>query len=58
MIQNPVIRDDSCIELAHEALPDIIHAVLVVSFIKLRHALLFLLRVREVFDIMVLPDVV
>lgn len=58
MVQNPIIRDDPSVELAHKALPNVIHAVLIVSLVQLRHTLLFVLRLGEIVHMMVLPDVV
>ena len=58
MIQNPIIRDDPDIKLAHKILPDIIHAVLIVSLIELRHTPPFVLRLREIPHMMILPDIV
>ena len=58
MIQNPSIWDYAGIKLTHKALPDIVHAVFIVSFIELRHTLLFVLRFREVAHVMILPDIV
>ena len=57
MIENPSVGDDAGVELAHEALPDIIHAVLIVSLVELRHTLLLVPRLGEVPHVMILPDV-
>ncbi len=58
MVQHPIVRDDARVELAHEALPDVVHAVLVVPLVQLRHALRLVRRLGEVGHVVVLPNIV
>jgi hypothetical protein len=57
VVQHPVVRNDASIELAHQTLPDVVDAVLVVQFVQFRDTLLLILRFREVIHVMILPDV-
>lgn len=58
MVKNPIVRKESGVEVTHEALPDIVHTVFIVSFIHLRDALLVGLCFGKVIDMVVLPYVV
>ena len=58
MIQHPIIRNDARIELAHQTLPDVIDAVLVMPLVQLRYAVGLLTDFGEVAHVVVLPDVV
>ena len=58
MRAHPVQRNGCGIELAHEVLPDVIDAVLVVPLVHFRDLRLGFFDFREDGDVMVLPDVV
>ena len=58
MLEHPVVRHQACVEIAHEALPYIIHAMLVVPLVHFRNLLHLAQRVGEVAAVVVLPDVV
>ena len=57
VMPNPVEWHDSGVEFAHEILPDIVDAVLIMSFVHLRYTVLGGLDFRRKFDIMILPNV-
>jgi len=58
VIQDPVERHDRCVEFAHQVLPDIIHAVLIVSLVHFGDIRLFGTDFGQHVDVMVLPYVV
>ena len=57
MIQDPVIRNDASVKLAHQALTDVIDAMLIVSLVEFGHSPLFVLRLGEIPNMMILPDI-
>lgn len=58
VVQDPVVRDNPRVELAHQALADIVDAMLVMALVHLRYTLLLVLHLGEVVHVVVLPDVV
>ena len=57
MLPNPVEWHNGGVKFAHEILPDVVDAVLVVTFVHLRYAILGGLNVRRNSDIVILPNV-
>lgn len=57
MIPNPVERHDGRVKFAHEILPDIVDAMLVMEFVHFRYTILGGLNFRRNSNIVVLPDV-
>ena len=58
MIPDPIVRDDARVVMAHDALPQIIDAVLVVPLVHLRHGPLRVRLVGEAAEVVVLPEIV
>lgn len=45
VVEHPIERHDGCVELAHEILADVVHAMLVVSFVHFGYRLLLRMNV-------------
>lgn len=63
VVEDPVVRDDARVEVAHDALAQVVDAVLVVALVHVRHGLFRGALLREVVfavgvDVVVLPEVV
>ena len=56
VFSNPIVRDDARVEIAHDGLSKIIHAVLVMALVHFRNALLIFLCIREIVHVVILPD--
>lgn len=48
MVKHPVVCDECGIEVAHKTLPDVVHAVFVVSLVHIRNLLDLLLHFFEI----------
>jgi hypothetical protein len=58
VVADPVVRDNARVKVAHDALADVVDAVLVVALVHLRDALLVGNGLGKVAHVVVLPEVV
>ena len=58
MIQHPIERHDLGVKFAHQILPDMVHAMLIVALVHFADICLLSTDFRQYIDVMVLPYVV
>ena len=57
IVEDPIVRDDARVEVAHNPLPQIVNTVLIMPLVHLRYRLLGGELLREVLQVVVLPDI-